>query len=73
MDELISRQLRTHTNRYQCISIETSSPEQIVAVVAAVSTDPFTLAVKIAAGGLSTNTDIVLPGSLHVVVVPVTN
>ena len=37
-------------------------------MAAAVSTDPFTLAVKIAAGGLSTKIEIVFPASSQVVV-----
>ena len=46
----------------------TSSPLQIVAVVAAVTTLPLILADRVAAGGVSTNTEITLLNASHVVV-----
>ena len=46
----------------------TSSPEQIVAVAAAVNTTPLMFAVKLAAGGVSIRTWITLPGASQVVV-----
>ena len=46
----------------------TSSPLQIVAVVAAVTTLPLILADRVAAGGVLTNTEITLLNASHVVV-----